>query len=310
MLAIKALLLCIIAAPISAAEFAFVTNQNSDDVSIIDLTKLEEVKRVHVGGKPAGVDVTSGVAYIVSPDSKSVTKLSLKTGELLAKVSLPGGPIGVATAQGRVFVTDFYNARIWVLDAETLKVEKELATASAPAGIAVSERFDILVAADRDADAISIYTLTDLSLRYQTKVGVRPFAVTIHPDSGHIYAANVGSNSLSVVDHSTGEVVGTVPSGDRPYGVTFAQGKGFVTDQYADTLTIFDPISYKVLDTIDTGEYPEGIDVSHNGERIYVANWFSNALWVFDAKTNDLIAEIETGDGPRAFGKFVAQWED
>jgi YVTN family beta-propeller protein len=57
---------------------------------------------------------------------------------------------------------------------------------------------------------------------------------------------------------------------------------------------------------IDTGEYPEGIDTSADGRRVVVANWFSNSLTVIDSESLETIGEIATGDGPRAFGRFLA----
>lgn len=309
--AIKAaLVLVAVACPVAAQELAFVTNQNSGDVSIIDLDALKEIARVDVAGSPAGVDVTSGAAYIVSPDTHSVTKLRLSDGAPQAQIELPGGPIGIATTPQRVFVTDFYNSRFWVIDADLTQVLDERLTSSAPAGIAVSVRHNLLVTADRDADAVSLFDLTTLDLRATVKVGTRPFAVTIDETSGLVFAANVGSDSVSVIAPETASIIETIPSGNRPYGVAFAGDKGFVTDQYADTITVFDRNTYKVLEKLGSSEYPEGVNPSLNGDRIIVANWFSNTLSVFDAKTHELIAEIETGDGPRAFGKFIARLEN
>jgi YVTN family beta-propeller protein len=57
---------------------------------------------------------------------------------------------------------------------------------------------------------------------------------------------------------------------------------------------------------IDVGEYPEGIDASADGAHIYVANWFSNTLSVIDTVTLAVTGEATTGDGPRAFGQFIA----
>lgn len=311
MRAINAALIFVAAAfPAAAQEIAFVTNQNSGDVSIIDVDALAEIARVPVTGSPAGVDIVSGAAFVVSPDSKQLSKLRLTDGTVEAMIELPGGPIGVATTSERVFVTDFYNSRFWVLDSDLGGILEEHPTSSAPAGIAVSETHNLLVTADRDANAVSIFDLHTLKPRHTVTVGTRPFAVTVDEASGLIFAANVGSNSVSVVNPTTGLVVATIPSGNRPYGVAFAGQKGFVTDQYADTITVFDRENYKVLEKLDSGEYPEGIDTTQNEDRIVVANWFSNTLSVYDAQTHKLMGEIETGDGPRAFGKFIVRLED
>ena len=88
--------------------------------------------------------------------------------------------------------------------------------------------------------------------------------------------------------------------------MAFAQGLGFVTNQYSDTVSVFDLKSLNVLSTIEVGEYPEGIDVTADGRTIVVANWFSNSVSLIDASEMRVIGEIETGDGPRAFGRFIS----
>lgn len=304
------LALCVIpflvAAQVAAGDLAYVTNQNSSDLSILDLDARTEIARIPIPGKPAGITLDDKVIYTVSPDSKTVRKLS-RTGEIQAETVLDGGPIGVALdkMRGRLFVTDWYNARLWVLDAATLETQQSLTTGSAPAGVALSPDGAWLVSADRDADQITIFDAETLAAHASVTVGLRPFAVTFGPD-GRIFTADVGSDSLTVVDPATAKILATIPTGARPYGVAFAGGKGFVSNQYADTVTVFDLATLTPSDLIDVGEYPEGIGATTDGSVIVVANWFSNSVSLIDSTSHEIIGEIATGDGPRAFGTFIA----
>ncbi|MFD1156300.1 YncE family protein [Roseovarius aestuarii] len=290
-----------------AAEFAFVTNQNSSDLSVLDLEVHAEVARIAVPGMPAGIAVGRGAFYTVSADSKEVRRFALRDGALLAEVTLDGGPIGIAygAVRDRVYVSDWYNARIWVLDAGDLSVTGELRTGSAPAGLVVSPDGTWLASADRDADQVSVFDLDSGELRYAVTVGVRPFGLSLGP-RGRLFTADVGSDSVTVVDPQQGRVVTTIKVGTRPYGISFAQGSGFVTNQYADTVSVFDLETLSVTHTLQVGEYPEGTDVTGDGRFVLVANWFSNTVSVIDAQSKTVVGEIETGDGPRAFGRFVA----
>ena len=98
--------------------------------------------------------------------------------------------------------------------------------------------------------------------------------------------------------------IGRAPVGKRPYAVALAQGKGFATDQYSGTVSVFDLATLKHVTRIDVGDYPEGIETSRDGKTVYVANWESNTLSVIDAATLKVTATHKTGDGPRAFGSF------
>ena len=299
---------CLASASAFAGNFAFVTNQNSSDLSVLDLDLRIEKTRIAIPGKPAGIVVSSelGAFFTVSPDSSTVRKFDLETCLEDSQIVLDGGPTGIAAdpATRRIFVSDWYNARVFVIDAEAMTLLGELGTGSAPAGLVVARDGSWLASAERDADQVSLFNMSDLSLRMVVKVGERPYGLSEGPD-GLLYVANVGSNSVTVLDPVKGTVHADVPVGERPYGVSFAAGNAYVTDQYADTISVISLDGFVLSGTIDVGEYPEGIDVTADGRTVVSTNWFSNTVSLIDPATNKVIGEIETGDGPRAFGRFT-----
>jgi len=294
--------------PALAGSFAFVTNQNSSDLSILDLENRREISRIPVDGEPAGIAVSAplNAFFTVSPESKTVRRFSLATCEIEAAAELPGGPTGIAVAPrpGLAFVSDWYNARVFVLDAGDLSRIGELETGGAPAGLAVAANGSWLASADRDSNQVSIFNLPDLTLRARIPVGERPFGIAVDPQ-GRIHAANVGTDDVTVIDPESTEIVATVPVGARPYGVAFARGRAFTTDQYADTVSVYRLTDFAPEGSIEVGEYPEGIDETPDGRLVVSTNWFSNTVSLIDPASLDVIGEIGTGDGPRAAGKFI-----
>lgn len=300
-------------APVHAGAFAFVTNQNSSDLSVLDLTERTEIRRVPVPGKPAGVAVSPALKsfFTVSPDSKTLRRFSLSTCTETASLQLPGGPTGIAVAPGHglIFVSDWYNARLHVVEAQSFKLIRELETGSAPAGIAVAPDESWVASADRDSNQVSLYSLPGLDLLARIPVGERPFGLAAAPD-GLLHVANVGSNSVSVVDPSKRAVIAEVTVGDRPYGVAFARGRAFVTDQYADTLSVYSLTDFSPEAVLDVGEYPEGIQATPDSSLIVSTNWFSNTVSLTDPVSLKVTGEIGTGDGPRAFGHFITDFPE
>ncbi|MCA0997172.1 YncE family protein [Alloyangia pacifica] len=299
------------AAPgVAAADLAYVTCQNGEAVSVLDLSTGSEVARWSLPGKPAGIAVAAdGRVYTVAPDAKTVRRHG-KDGTVEAEVQLDGGPMGAAhdAARGRLFVSDWYNARLWVLDDMTLEPQAELQAGAAPAGLALSPDGRWLAAAERDADRVSLYDAETLALARTAPVGTRPFGLGFAPD-GRLFVGNVGSDDVTVLAPASGEVLATVAVGARPYGVAFAAGRAFVTNQYAGTLSVIALSDLAPLAELPVGEYPEGIAATSDG-RIAVANWFDNTLSLIDAETLEWIRDIDTADGPRAFGAFVLQTTD
>jgi YVTN family beta-propeller protein len=136
-------------------------------------------------------------------------------------------------------------------------------------------------------------------------VAARPFGITIDPEGRRAYTANVGSNDVSVIDLADNSEIGRVKTGLRPYAVALARGRGFVTDQYDGTVSVFDLATLKPVKRITVGDYPEGIAATADGRQIIVANWESNSLSVIDVAELKVTGEIKVGDGPRAFGAFL-----
>lgn len=308
---VKALLasvaLGLLAGP-GVAELAYVTCQNGNALSVLDLDTGTEVARWEVPGKPAGVAVApDGTVYTVSPDDKTLRHFDA-TGALLAEAVLDGGPIAVALdhARGRVFVSDWYTRRIFVLRAEGLAVERTLETGLEPAGLALSPDGRWLASADKDSNQVSLFDAGTLAVHARVSVGERPFGLRFAPD-GRLFVGNVGTNDVSVIDPVAASVLASVPVGERPYGVGFARGRAFVTNQYADSVSVIDLATLAPLETLDVGEYPEGIDTTPDGATIVVANWFENTVTLIDAATMTVTGTIDTADGPRAFGDFIAK---
>ncbi|AWI86397.1 hypothetical protein CEW88_21770 (plasmid) [Alloyangia pacifica] len=302
-LALAALLT--VAAGSAAADLAFVTCQNGDALSVLDLETGAETVRWSVPGKPAGVVVgPDGTVYTVAPDARTVRRHG-PGGTVLAEAVLDGGPMGAAldADRSRLYVSDWYNARLWVLEAETLKVITELPAGAAPAGLALSPDGALLAAAERDADRVSVYDAETMTLARRVPVGTRPFGLGFAPD-GRLFVGNVGSNDVTVIDPTSGARLATLAVGDRPYGVAFAAGRAFVSNQYAGTVSVIALDTLEPLAELAVGDYPEGIAATSDG-RIAVANWFDNTLSLIDARSLEVVAELDTADGPRAFGAFI-----
>jgi YVTN family beta-propeller protein len=115
----------------------------------------------------------------------------------------------------------------------------------------------------------------------------------------------VASNDVTVIDIAARKVVGSVKVGRGPYAVALSKGKGFVTDQFVGTISVFDTQTLGILKTIEACDHPEGIEQSAADGAIYVACWGDNKLLKIDPVELKVTAKAEVGDGPRAFGKFL-----
>ncbi|CAM2971602.1 Virginiamycin B lyase [Methylobacterium mesophilicum] len=292
------------------AREAIVTTQLGGAVEIVDLAAGKVVRSIKLDGAPAGIALSPDRkrAYVTRPEGHGLAVLDLDAGVVAAEVPLPGGPLGVAADPrgGKVYVADWYGNRLFVLTERDGRLipDGEIAVGASPSGIAVSPDGATLYVANREADTVSV---VDADARKETKVipvGQHPFGITLDAPTGRAYTANVTSDDVSVIDLAAGREIGRIPTGRRPYVIALTQGRGFVTDQYAGSVTAFDLTTLKPLADIDVGDHPEGIAADAGG-RLYVANWGDNTLSVLDGRTLKVLKTIPTGNGPRAFGDFL-----
>lgn len=305
-----ALATTLLAGPAAAAE-AVVTAQVANLVDIVDLDAGKVLAAIPVAGAPAGVALSPDrrTAYVTRPDGPGLAVIDLASRKVTVTMPLPGGPLGIAVnpVSGEVYVADWYARRILVLAAkpEGLVLDGEIAVGQSPSGMALTPDGKTLVVANRESDTISV---VDVASRRETKTiatGKHPFGIALDAGAMRAYTANVESNDISAIDLATGTEIGRIKSGERPYVIALAGGRGFVTDQYAGTVTVFDLVTLKPLTSIETGDHPEGIAASADGRFVYATNWGDNTLSVIDTRTLAVTRQIKVDDGPRAFGDFL-----
>jgi YVTN family beta-propeller protein len=76
-----------------AAEEAFVTNQLSDNLTVVDLATAQAIATIAIGGKPAGVAVAPDgrFAYVTSPDARALTVIDAATRQVTGRIEVGGG---------------------------------------------------------------------------------------------------------------------------------------------------------------------------------------------------------------------------
>jgi YVTN family beta-propeller protein len=109
---------------------------------------------------------------------------------------------------------------------------------------------------------------------FDVAVGIDPVSVRARTN-GEVWVVNHISDSVSVVDLATRNVVATLSTDDEPADVVFAgtPARAFVSCSQANTVLVFDPSNLAAAPirlAID-GEDPRALAVSPDGTRVFVA---------------------------------------
>jgi YVTN family beta-propeller protein len=124
-----------------------------------------------------------------------------------------------------------------------------------------------------------------------------------------VYVTNEGSNTVSVIDRQTGEVVRTIGVGAAPRGIAYgrfeARNKIFVANSGDNTVSVIDPVANQVEQTIPIrfGAGPQDVVAmagEFRGGAVYVANYGSQNVSVIDPILYREVDRVQVGRGPVA----------
>ena len=132
-------------------------------------------------------------------------------------------------------------------------------------------------------------------------VGKGAEAITISPDGSEVWVGLPADNKIAVIATAQDAIVETFESGGKqPQRIRFTpDGKDvWVSHVAADTLTVIDAKTKKVVANVSVGKRPQGIVFSPDGRRGYFALSGSNQVAVIDVPARKLIQNFDTGLDP------------
>jgi YVTN family beta-propeller protein len=133
---------------------------------------------------------------------------------------------------------------------------------------------------------VSVVSASSLSVIAEIPVGLHPSGMALNADASRLYVANAHSDTVSVIDTVTNQVVSILHVGIRPgalLGSTpnalalSADGSTlYVADGSNNAIAVVDPKNPKnpVKGLIPTGWFPTAVNVSANGSQIYVGSGY------------------------------------
>ena len=121
--------------------------------------------------------------------------------------------------------------------------------------------------------------------------------VVFDPVQNRVYAAH-GPN-VTVVDGTTGGILGTIEVGGATHGIAavHALGKGYTDDGHAGEVLVFDLQTLKVLGHIKAQPDADGVVYDAKSNHILVIDGDSAKVTVIDPATDMAVATIEGGGG-------------
>jgi YVTN family beta-propeller protein len=164
---------------------AFVANEMTNDVSVIDVAKKTVITKVYVAEGPVGAwPGSNNVMYVDSEEGQAITAIDGATHATLNSFPLGFAPGMAALApDSTLWVSDSTGGAVVIFDPKTGKSLGKIPTAAGT------------------------------------------HAILFAPDGKRAYISNQTANSVSIIDVAAKAVLATVPVGKLPNGLAFRQAR-------------------------------------------------------------------------------------
>ncbi|MDO7883368.1 cell wall-binding repeat-containing protein [Salinibacterium soli] len=271
----------------SDSSTAYVTNRESDTVTVIDVAAATGVGTIPVGDQPLGISTTpdGSEVWVGNWGSTTISIIDTATDSVVTTINSGGsGPHAIDfTSDGAIaYVTNYFNGVVAKIDVATRAVVDFYDYTGYPEGAALSADESALYVTDTNADQLlKLDTATMEPIGSGIPVGDFPVEAELSPDGTEIWVTNNSdaiADTVSVVSVATDTEVATIPVGGYPTDILFAGGLAYVTTSDTDSLEQISIATRQVIGTIPVGESPFGVAQSPDGAHLYVANQYDDTV--------------------------------
>ena len=249
-------------------------------------------------------DPTGSFAYVVNENSGTVNVIDGATNTVTHTITVGASPYYVAFEPYKniAYVINSGAASISVINTATNSVINTLTVGlSNPQGIAFNPTGTLAYIVNTGAgNVVIINTTTNVLLAGGISVGSSPKGIAINPFGNLAYVTNEGGTTVSVINTSTATVVNTITVGSNPWSVAFSPSGyiAYVTNLGSGTVSVINVATNTVINTISLGgTSPEGVIFDPTGSFAYVIGDGGIAS-VINVAANSVVNSITLGSFP------------
>jgi len=295
-------------APTAAALPIFVLNSLDADISVVDPTTWEEVRRIPTGKEPHHLYLTPDEKSLVIANAASDSLLFIDPATGTVQRTLRGiaDPYHLrfspdmqwlVIAANRLNHVDLYR---WNGNAPTLS--QRIKTARTPSHLWIDSTSTTVYATMQQSDELVAIDLTTQVLRWRGKTGSLPADVYGTPDDRKLLVALTGGTGVEVYDITgvTPKWIKTLPTGAGAHAFRSMgdQRHVLVSNRVANTISKIDYQTMAVVAQYPAPGGPDCMDLSADGRYIYVGSRWRRRLTVIDTSTAKVVRQIKVGNSP------------
>ena len=291
--------------PEPSAGRAYITNQTSKNVSVINLANNTVVATIPVGGDPYGAVVSpDGSRAYVTSSNNVVSVINTSTNTIISTIPVGTSVVGICISPdgSNVYVANAGSANVSVINTATNTVSGVISTGAEPYGLAVSPDGSRLYVCSASQDILWVINTATKATIASIPVGREPEQISVSPDGSLVYVLNVTHGDISVINTSSNTVTSTISLGQICGSIVLSpDGSRLYATPSSGVYTI-NAATHAVISRVTLAGYPEGLSLNADGSRLYADDPGSGTVAVFNTATNALIANVPVGTSPVSLG--------
>ncbi len=336
--------------------FALVVNRGSGTLSVVNIAQQTVVNEYLLGSLPYGI-VPDGdtAAYIALQGTDEVIHIDVLTGEILDRIPVPESPAGLALWDDFLYVSHLWSGDLSLVYLPQMKVVRTIST-GLDTGLSQAIEIDpanglaylpqtrlnsqngVLTFDTTVFPVVNVVTLSDMTTQRPQQITLdtadrpvnMPFAVAVDRVRGWLYVVNAGSNDVTIIELSSGDLLEHVEVGSNPRGIWLNGdgSKAFIHNAIDGSLTVLDTRTRSVLTVVPISDLIIPIDVflgaqlfhTSDDERMSRDGWLSCASCHFDGQSDGRVWQGIADGGrntPVLFGladakvyTWTGDWQD
>jgi YVTN family beta-propeller protein len=284
-------------------EFAYVTNGNSNSVSVLDLVNLRSDRTLRVGDNPTGIAANPrrDEVYAVNTRSGTITVINAATNTVAATIGVHRQPysISVDPVGDRAYVANSGSNSLSVIDLDRRREIAVVGTGEEPGLARVSPDMRSVVVSNRRSGSVSIYSAAAYSSPHNSRQG-SPEAPQPAPQetSGPPLKFRVafpgcpGATDIAILPDSSKAFI-ACSGGHQVMVLSLAAATGSWSARQDSTAT-----SDHILTMLDVGKTPVHLALKPDGGEVFVSNFGSDSISEIDTWNNQVLGTYMIGTRP------------
>ncbi len=310
--------------PSNYREYAYVANNGSNTVTIIDLVNLREDREIATGERPSAVMASKArnEAYVVNEGNGSgngsLSVIDALQNQTIATIALRRAPVAMELDDeaGLAYIANSGANSVSVVDLKLRREKAVIGVGEKPVALKRTPDGKSLLVANSDGNSISIFDTAGLNTASKPRAvfdhcpGAGSLAIL--PDSSKAFVACAAGHQVLSIRLANGKqpdrVEALMDVGKLPCYLAIKPDGGeiFVMNSGSDTISELSTPTNDVGGSYLMGAHPGQGLVSEDNSLLYVSNSGSNEVTIYAVDDGERVGGVSVGDGPSAMAFSAA----